>query len=73
MAAEHDLIIEKAQQSGFFYCEECRLVWFGRSDLSEETCPNAPHDKRPAQVAVCRVCDLFVTADDFARHLPHLN
>jgi hypothetical protein len=75
MEQRSSFLADKAQRSGFFYCEECRLFWFGRPDLSEDTCPNAPHDKRrPAQVAVlCRVCDVFVTADNFAQHVSCLS
>ena len=56
-----------AEQSGFFQCPKCGLVWFGRSDY--QFCPQGPHGD-PVHVAVlCRICDAVVPIQFFAAHL----
>jgi hypothetical protein len=56
-----------AQQSGFFQCPKCGLIWFGGAD--HEFCPQGPHGD-PVHVAVlCRICDSVVPIQLLAAHL----
>jgi hypothetical protein len=56
-----------AEQSGFFQCNKCGLIWFGRDDIAE--CPEGPHGQ-PVHVAVlCRTCDDIISLSQFAAHL----
>jgi hypothetical protein len=60
-------LFEDAQESGFFQCPKCGLIWFGRADILE--CPSGPHGQ-PVHVAVlCRICDAVVRIEDFVAHL----
>ena len=63
-------LTEDAQESGFLHCQQCGLVWFGRTDITH--CPEGRHGK-PVHVAViCRSCDLPVPIEHFAEHLADL-
>ena len=58
---------EVAQQSGFFHCLRCGLIWFGGRDQS--VCPEGPHGL-PVRVAViCRDCDIPVPLERISDHL----
>ncbi len=66
-------LVEDAQESGFFQCPTCGMVWFGRNDIRR--CPEG--HGHPVHVAVlCRTCDIALTVDQIAAHLnskDHLN
>jgi len=56
-----------AQRSGFFQCQQCGLVWFGRQDI--ESCPQGPHGAPVRVVLLCRTCDALVPAYQLVEHL----
>ena len=59
---------EAAKMSGFFQCQKCGLVWFGKPNAT--ICPEAPSHGRPVHVALlCRVCDCEVPIEHLAMHL----
>jgi hypothetical protein len=61
-------LIRDAEESGFFQCQECGLVWFGRADIEE--CPSGLQHGMPVHVVVlCRRCDKVVPIEDFENHL----
>ena len=63
-----DHLKEQAQNSGFFQCPECGLVWFGKPD--EAICPAGPRHVRPVHIALlCRSCDIAVPIKELAAHL----
>lgn len=62
-----DHLIKDAQTSGFFQCQECGLIWFGRPDI--ESCPDGPHGKPVHVVLLCRVCDAAVPVGQLEAHL----
>lgn len=56
-----------AEQSGFYQCTKCGLIWFGRDDIAQ--CPQGPHGA-PVHVSVlCRTCDAVIPIGAFATHL----
>ena len=58
-------MIDEAEQSGFFHCKECGLVWFGIGS----PCPEGAHGP-PVRVALlCRICDVEVPLEELADHL----
>jgi hypothetical protein len=61
-----EYLFHDAEQSGFFQCRECGLIWFGRNDIAD--CPNGRG--QPVHVAVlCRTCDAVIPIWKFAAHL----
>jgi hypothetical protein len=64
LVPEH--LTEEAEQSGFFQCPTCGLIWFGRPEIAQ--CPEGPHG-RPVHVVLCRTCDDTVPIERFAAHL----
>lgn len=56
-----------AEESGFFQCPKCGLIWFGRPDI--QRCPDGPHGLPVRVVVLCRVCDADVPADKLLKHL----
>lgn len=60
-------LTEAAQRSGFFQCQKCGLIWFGRPDI--ERCPQGPHGTPVRVVLLCRVCDATVSAEELAAHV----
>jgi hypothetical protein len=68
-APEH--LADDATKSGFFQCQKCGLIWFGKPERAK-TCPDGPHQPRgrPVHVAVmCRSCDALVPLDCMVEHL----
>ena len=63
-APEH--LIGDAEQSGFFQCPTCGLIWFGRPDIAQ--CPDL-HGRAVHVVVLCRTCDAVVPIEHFAEHL----
>lgn len=58
---------EAAKKSGFFQCQKCGLVWFGKPEIAQ--CPEGPHGP-PVHIALlCRYCDWEVPIDRLAEHL----
>lgn len=58
-------LIDEAEQSGFFHCKRCGLVWFG----TPSPCPEGSHG-HPVRVALlCRTCDVAVPLEELADHL----
>ncbi len=62
-----DHLKEAAKKSGFFHCQKCGLVWFGKP--SATTCPEGPHGRPVHVVLLCRICDLDVPIEHLATHL----
>jgi hypothetical protein len=64
-APEH--LTGDAEQSGFFQCPTCGLIWFGRPDIAQ--CPQSSHARPVHVVVLCRTCDTAVPIERFAAHL----
>jgi hypothetical protein len=45
----------RARAGGFFQCQKCGLVWFGRDDIPK--CPDG-HSYAVHVAILCRTCDL---------------
>ena len=58
---------EAAQQSGFFQCQKCGLIWFGRPDY--DFCPEHPSGRVVHVAVLCRECDAVIPIEHFAEHL----
>ena len=58
---------EAAKMSGFFQCQKCGLVWFGKPDAA--ICPEGPHGPPVHVVLLCRSCDADVPIEHLATHL----
>jgi hypothetical protein len=60
-------LVQEAEQSGFFQCKTCGLIWFGRNDTAQ--CPEGKHGKPVHVVVLCRTCDEVIPVSEFAAHL----
>ena len=54
------------QESGFYQCPTCALIWFGKDDIRQ--CPNGHGGRRHVEV-LCRTRDDFIPVSRFASHL----
>ena len=59
-------LAEEAEQSGFFQCKRCGLVWFGRGDIAQ--CPEGRHGRPVHVVVLCRTCDV-VSLSKILQHI----
>jgi hypothetical protein len=66
-------LITDAEESGFFQCPNCGLIWIGKND--REQCPSM-HGAAVHVVVLCNTCDVVLPVSRIAAHLSgenHLN
>ena len=59
----------EAQESGFFQCPKCGLIWFGkRLGYDTDKCPEG-HGNAMRVAIVCMSCDETVSVKELTEHL----